>query len=99
VNADFIDDEDLEKKVLPYIMQHSTPDDQSTAATMTTDKQEGVVPTEIPHAACADSNDEEAEDAAWFQLFALLERYGSPGMLERAFATPAATSVSDDILI
>ena len=96
MNADFIDDEDLEKKVLPYIMQYSTPDDQSTATTMATDKQEGVVPTQIPHAACAD---EEAEDAAWFQLFALLERYGSPGMLDRAFATPATTSVSDDILI
>ena len=84
MNADFIDDEDLEKKVLPYIIQHSTPDDHSAS-------------TNIPHAAYDASYDEEAEDAAWFKLFALLERYGSPGMLESAFATPPTKPSSDGI--
>lgn len=28
------------------------------------------------------------DDKAWFQLFELLEKYGPPGMLEKAFAEP-----------
>ena len=30
----------------------------------------------------------DSDDAAWFKLFSLLEKYGKPGMLEEAFAKP-----------
>jgi len=30
----------------------------------------------------------DSDDAAWFKLFSLLEKYGKPGMLEEAFAEP-----------
>ena len=109
VDADFLDDEDLEKKVLPYIIKHSTHADQdhSDVAAPACDGQEGVgekegVETFLAHGpatACEhDHGDDTADDAAWFQLFSLLEKYGSEGMLERAFAMPPSISTGDDVI-
>ena len=79
VDADFIDEEDLEKKVLPYIMEHSTKPGQSSSTTTERDGRNECDAAKRRHAAlppCYDSTDE-AEDAAWFQLFGLLEKYGT----------------------
>ena len=45
----------------------------------------------------------DSDDAAWFKLFSLLEKYGKPGMLEEAFAEPppppaAAAAAADAAL-
>ena len=89
MDAPFLDEEDLEKQVLPYIFEHSAADEQDGSNLASNRHAAAALPP------CYDSNDE-AEDAAWFQLFGLLEKYGSRGMLERAFATPPAISVDNN---
>lgn len=40
----------------------------------------------------------DSDDAAWFKLFALLEKYGKPGMLDEAFAeTPTEAAAAADV--
>ena len=38
----------------------------------------------------------DSDDAAWFKLFSLLEKYGKPGMLDEAFADPPADAAAVD---
>ena len=92
--ADFLDEEDLEKKVLPYIIKHSTQPDRNDDAAPASDRQEELEKKEmgtpppsapVPASQCYDSDHKE-DDAAWFQLFDLLQKYCQPGALERAFA-------------
>ena len=48
-----------------------------------------ALPPPIPTSLPADATPPlDSDDAAWFKLFSLLEKYGKPGMLEEAFAKP-----------